>query len=202
MNKNLVKYGICKVHVHPITAIDNSKTDGTGYTYAAAFELPGARSINLPNNFASQIVWADNRKYKVLKKNHGYNGSLDVVDLVEQFYTDIVGEVNGVENADARIKDFGLSFEFDGDENAARVFLYHCALTQKPGVMHNTVTENLDPDMDTVNIEVLPRSDTNDIKIKNYPGEPYYDTMLSTPPNPVEAREGESSQQSGETQGE
>ncbi len=198
MDNNLVKYGICKVKCHPITAIDTAKTDGTGYTYGTPFAIPGAIAVNLPNDFASQIVWADNKKYKVIKANHGYNGSVNVVLLPAEFEEQILGDVNGVENADAKMADFGLAFEFNGDVNAGRVFLYHCALTQRPGIIHNTETDSLNVDSDTLNIEVSPRLDTGDIKIKQLPGDSFYDTLLDTPPNPVTARGGVTPQENNE----
>jgi phi13 family phage major tail protein len=185
-DKNLVKYGIKDIHIHPITAIDTTKTDGTAYTYDTAFKVPGTQSLNLTANWANNTVYADDIAYAEQTANLGYDGTWQNVKLTEEFEEKILGDVNGQENADKTITPFGMSFEFSGDKNGARVFIYHVDLTKRPDLVFNTKTNSLSVDSDTINLNAKPRLDTHDVKVKVYPGDALYDTILTTPPNPVE----------------
>lgn len=184
-DNNLIRYGIKKIMIHPITNIDLSKTDGTAYTYGTAFSLPGAQSLNLPSNWASNDIFADDILFAEQKANLGYAGTQTHVKLTEQFEEEILGDVNGQENSDVIPKDYGMSFQFTGDKNNGRCFLYHVSLTKRPDIIHNTKSNQLSVDGDTMNINVKPRLDTHDVKVKCYPGDPIYDSILTTPPNPV-----------------
>lgn len=185
-DKNLIKYGIKNIHIHPILAIDTTKTDGTAYTYDTAFAVPGTQQISLTANWANNTVYADDIAYAEQTANLGYDGSWQNVKLTEEFEEKILNDINGQENADANITPFGMSFEFDGDSNAGRVFLYHVDLTKRPDLVFNTKTNSLSVDSDTINLNVKPRLDTHDIKVKVYPGDELYDSILTTAPNPVD----------------
>ena len=185
-DKNLIKYGIKNIRIFPILDIDLTKTDGTAYTYGTAFPLPGAQTLNLPANWASNVVYADDIAYSEQKANLGYDGSQTNVKLTEQYEEEILGDINGQENADVVPKDYGMAFEFSGDKNKGRCFLYHVSLTKRPEIVHNTKSNSLSVDSDTMNIVVKPRLDTHDVKVKVYPGDALYDSILTTAPNPVE----------------
>lgn len=196
-DKNLIKYGIKNIRIFPITSIDLSKTDGSAYTYSTPFALPGAQTLNLPSNWASNTVFADDGPYAEQKANLGYEGSQTHVLLTEQFEEEILGDVNGQENADVIPKDYGMAFEFSGDKNKGRCFLYHVSLTKRPDIIHNTKSNSLSVDSDTMNIIAKPRLDTHDVKVKVYPGDALYDTILTTPPNPVERAQAETDSTEG-----
>ena len=185
-NKNKVKYGIKNITIFPITEIDTTKTDGTAYTYGTPFKVPGTQQISLSANWANNTVFADDIAYAEQTANLGYDGSWQNVQLTEEFEEKILGDVNGQENADVNITPFGMAFQFAGDANNGRVFLYHVDLTKRPDLVFNTKTNSLSVDSDTISLNVKPRLDTHDVKLKQYPGQEWYDTLLTTPPNPVE----------------
>lgn len=191
-DNNLVKYGIKNIKIFPILGIDTSKTDGTAYSYDTPFALPGAQTLNLSATWASNTVYADDIAYAEQTANLGYEGTQQNVKLNEEFETKILGWINGQENADTIPKSFGMAFQFTGDKNNGRVFLYHVDLTKAPDIVHNTKTNSLSVDGDSMNIKVKPRLDTHDVKLKQYPGDTYYDTLLTTPPNPVTVDAGSS----------
>lgn len=186
MDNNLVKYGIKNIKIFPILGIDTSKTDGTAYSYDTPFALPGAQTLNLSATWASNTVYADDIAYAEQTANLGYEGTQQNVKLNEEFEIKVLGWKNGQENADTIPKSFGMAFQFTGDKNNGRVFLYHVDLTKAPDIVHNTKTNSLSVDGDSMSIKAKPRLDTHDVKVKQYPGDPYYDTLLTTAPNPVE----------------
>ena len=185
-NKNLIKYGIKNITIFPITGIDTTKTDGTAYTYGTPFKVPGTQQISLSANWANNTVYADDIAYAEQTANLGYDGNWQNVQLTEEFEEKILGDVNGQENADVTITPFGMAFQFAGDKNNGRVFLYHVDLTKRPDLVFNTKTNSLSVDSDTISLNVKPRLDTHDVKVKVYPGDELYDSILTTAPNPVE----------------
>ena len=190
-DNNLIKYGIKNITIFPITAIDTTKTDGTAYTYGTPFRVPGTQQISLSANWANNTVYADDIAYAEQTANLGYDGSWQNVKLTEEFEQKILGDVNGQENADTMITPFGMAFQFAGDKNNGRVFLYHVDLTKRPDLTFNTKTNSLSVDSDTINLNVKPRLDTHDVKLKQYPGDTYYDSMLTEAPNPVTVAAGD-----------
>ena len=184
-DQNLVKYGIKNVTIFPITAIDTTKTDGTAYTYGTPFALPGAQTINLSAQWASNTIYADDIAYAEQTANLGYDGTLQNVKINAAFEQQILGWLNGQENADTIPKSFGLAFQFTGDKNNGRIMFYHVDLTKAPDIVHNTKTNSLSNDSDSMSIKVKPRLDTHDVKLKQYPGDTYYDTLFTTVPNPL-----------------
>ena len=185
-DNNLIKYGIKNIHIFPITGIDTTKTDGTAYSYDTAFAVPGTQQISLAANWANNTVYADDIAYAEQTANLGYDGNWQNVKLTEEFEEKILGDINGQENADTQITPFGMSFEFTGDKNGGRVFLYHVDLTKRPDLTFNTKTNSLSVDSDTIGLNVKPRLDTHDVKVKVYPGDALYDSILTTAPNPVQ----------------
>ncbi|MBO5449809.1 MAG: hypothetical protein J5994_10870 [Ruminococcus sp.] len=182
---NKVKFGLKNVMMAAIENIDNTKTDGTGYEYGEIFAVPGAQSLNLANQFASQSIAADDDPdYVTMSQNNGYDGTLQIVNIPKEFEENILCMKNGIENADTKMKDFAIICEFDGDENRARICLWHCVITKKPDIVHNTKDGNLSVDNDTLSIKVVKRKDTADLRGKAYADWSVYDKMLTAIPKP------------------
>ena len=177
---NKVKYGIKNVYMAKITS-----ATAEGYTYGTPFRVPGAQVINLANQFASQSIPADDDPdYVTLQEDQGYDGTLQVVTLPVEFEEQILNETNGIENVDNKMSDFALMYEFDGDVKKARNCLWHCVLTKRPDIVHNTKDNNLSVDNDTINIKVVKRKDTGDIKGKAYADWAVYENMFTAVPEP------------------
>lgn len=160
MSRNKIKYGIKNAHVAKIIS-----GDASGYTYGTPFACPGAISVSLNNSMSTAEIAADDiNDYASQSVNNGYEGTLEVVNLPEEFATQILGDSNGVENSDTKMSEFALLFEFDGDQKKGRRCLWRCALTQRPSITHNTKSSNFTIDSDTINIKAMPRLDTMDVK--------------------------------------
>lgn len=191
---NKCKYGLKNVYIAPINDIDLTKKDGTAYVYGTPFACPGAQSLNLNNQYASASIAADDDPdYITLQQNNGYDGELQVVELVEEFEKQIIGIVNGVEDANTKPKAFAILCEFDGDKKKARRCLWHCELTQLPNITHSTKDGNLKVDNDTIKIKVVMRKDNGKLSAKAYEGWTVYDDMFTAVPKPEDFVEPEES---------
>lgn len=183
--KNKFKYGIKNMHIAPITEVDITKADGNAYTYGDWFGVPGAQSTNLTNQFASQSIYADDSEYATLGKNNGYEGDIQVTILPPEFYDKILHCKNGVLSSESPAE-FAVAFEFDGDINKGRRCLFHCSLTKLPNIVHNTKTDTLSIDSDTISIRAKPRLDDGQIIGTAYEDWEIYSKFFDAVPQPSE----------------
>ncbi|RVU60784.1 phage tail protein, partial [Bacillus thuringiensis] len=118
MPENKVSYGLKNVHYVPYNV-----TDGV-VTFKTPIPMPGA--VELTNEPRGDLIefYADDMLYYSADNNQGYEGTLNIATIPEQFAIDALGEqldeTDGVLNelADAKGQPFALLFEFDGDVKA------------------------------------------------------------------------------------
>ncbi|CEG23126.1 hypothetical protein BN1080_02070 [Planococcus massiliensis] len=143
MAQNKVNFGIKNVHYALATEGENG-----ALTYGAPERLPGAVSLNLDPKGTQSDFYADDRNYYTTSTNSGYDGTVTMANLTEEFRTDVLGDVleDGIltENANAKPKTVALLFEFDGDVKATRHALYNVTLA-RPGLSGETKTESAEP---------------------------------------------------------
>lgn len=141
---NKVNFGLKNVHYAPIT-----ETDGE-VVYGKPIRVPGAVSLTLTPRGELAEFYADDMLYYSSSSNDGYDGTLSIATVPEQFAIDALGEVKDeddgtlTEKADARQKQFALMFEFDGDVKATRHVLYQCS-ANRPTVTGGTKTNTKEP---------------------------------------------------------
>lgn len=187
VNVNKIKAGTKNLYVAPILAIDETKTDGTGYTYGTPFRVPGAQNINLAQQTATQDIAADDdAQYYTMTQDNGYDGTVQVVCLPPEFETEILKNVNGMEDADVKTADFAMMIEFDGDKKKGRHIFWHCVLTKRPDITGTTKDNNLTVDTDTINVKAVKRKDCGKIKAKVYEDWSVYNTMFTSVPAPAD----------------
>ena len=187
VNVNKIKSGTKNLYVAPILAIDETKTDGTGYTYGTPFRIPGAQNINLAQQTATQDIAADDdAQYYTMTQDNGYDGTVQVVCLPPEFETEILKNVNGMEDADVKTADFAMMIEFDGDKKKGRHIFWHCVLTKRPDITGTTKDNNLTVDTDTINVKAVKRKDCGKIKAKVYEDWSVYSTMFTSVPAPAD----------------
>jgi phi13 family phage major tail protein len=161
---NKVKYGLKNVHYAVIT-----NTDGV-VSYATPVAIPGAVALSLSPLGDKTTFYADDSAYFVANANNGYEGSLEIALVPDQFKKDILGyleDTNGalVEDSAAVAKDFALLFEFSGDVNATRHVLYNVNAA-RPNIESGTKGESLEIKPDTLEITASPAIDTGYVKAK------------------------------------
>src|SRR5690554_529623 len=130
---NKVKYGLENVHYAVVT-----ESPGGVVSYGTPKHIPGAVNLTLSAAGESVQFHADNIVYYEENTNNGYEGSLEMALIPDEFRGDVLGDeidANGalIENVNAKPKKFALMFEFDGDSNKVRHVLYS-VLPTRPNV--------------------------------------------------------------------
>lgn len=165
MANNKVKYGLSKVHYAMVT---ETVTDGVvSSSYGALKPLAGAVNLSLSSSGSKNVFRADNEDYFVSYGQGGFEGSLEVARVNEDFLKDVLGLVeddDGIlvesSNSFKQTKHFAMVFEFDGDQNATKHCLYKVS-AQRPDLASQTTGEggSTDPQTETLNLTVVPRAD-------------------------------------------
>lgn len=160
---NKVKFGLCNVHIAPITAVSQSTV-----TYGEPFALKGAVNLTLDPEGESADFYGDNTKYFSEYANQGYSGSLEIALISDEFRKQILGEVqdtNGafIESTNDTIKDFALGFQINGDK-ANRKFWFYNVSAQRPSTNSQTIEASKEPVTDTLNITAIPRITDNKVR--------------------------------------
>ncbi|HDR7364167.1 TPA: phage tail protein [Bacillus toyonensis] len=144
MNENKVAFGLKNVHY----ALFDIK-DGV-VTFSSPIPLPGAVELTFDPRGDLIEFYADDMLYYAASNNQGYDGTLSIATIPEQFAIDALGEqldeTDGVLNelADAKGKPFALLFEFDGDVNATRHVMYNNSAS-RPTIASKTKTNSAEP---------------------------------------------------------
>lgn len=160
-----VKYGLSNVYY----AVATIASDGSA-TYGTPKRIPGAVNLSLDAKGETSPFYADNINYFEVSSNQGYEGSLEVALITDDFRADILGETedeNGViaENANAPVVPFALLFQFEGDESATRHVMYRCTCS-RPQISGATKEEGTDVQTETMNITCSPIKDGDEYVVK------------------------------------
>ncbi|PEI32382.1 phage tail protein [Bacillus wiedmannii] len=124
-------------------------TDGV-VTFKTPIPIPGAVELTFDPRGDLIEFYADDMLYYAASNNQGYDGTLAIATIPEQFAVDALGEEldeeDGVLNelADAKGKPFALLFEFDGDVKATRHVMFNCAAS-RPTIASKTKTNSAEP---------------------------------------------------------
>lgn len=141
---NKVNFGLKNVHYATYTVADGK------ITYDEPVKVPGAVELSLEPRGDMVEFYADDMLFYTAPNNQGYEGTLSIATIPEQFSIDALGEEkdedDGVltEKSNAKPKPFALMFEFDGDVKATRHLLYNCN-ANRPTVTGATKTDSVEP---------------------------------------------------------
>lgn len=164
-----VKFGLKNVHY----AVATIAADGSA-TYGTPKRIPGAVSLTMDPVGDTYKFYADDVTYFQNTPNSGYEGTLEVALIPDEFREDILGDVkdsNGVlsENANAVSVPFALLFQFEGDVDAVRHVIYNC-IASRPSVSGQTKEESIEVQTDELSLTAgmiyVPSLDTNITKAK------------------------------------
>lgn len=170
MSANKVKYGLKNVHYALVT--ETVATDGTGAitsSYGSLKALAGAVSLSMSSSASRSVFRADNEDYFVSYGQGGYEGTLEVARVNEDFLKDVLGLKEDtdkilVEDSDAfkTVNYFALVFEFDGDQRETKHCLYKCSAS-RPDIASQTTGEggSTDPQTESLTITAVPRADAD-----------------------------------------
>ena len=158
-----VKFGLSNVHIAKLTE------DAEGnITYGKPFPLKGAVKLNTDPEGEKVAFKADNITYYNSVNNQGYTGDLEVALVNKEFLKDILGRIedsNGAlfENADDVISRFALMGEIEGDVQKRR-FIYYDCVAGRPSTEDKTVEDSKEPNTETINISMNPRTSDHMVK--------------------------------------
>jgi phi13 family phage major tail protein len=159
MADNKVVYGLRNAHYSVITEGE----DGT-HTYATPVALLGSVEIALEPKGEQTDFYADDTLFYTTVSNQGYETTLTIANLNNDFKTDVMGEILEAvdlvltESSDARPKKIAFLFEFDGDQKAVRHCLYNCTVS-RPTITSATKTEAAEPTPQELVLVAAPRYD-------------------------------------------
>lgn len=161
---NVVEYGLSNCYAAVATYDPSQKT----YTYETPFAMPYAKSISFDPQGNKKKVFADNIAAKTLVSNTGYSGTLSLLQIPKEFRTKILGEIekNGalLESSDAKVVEFALIFQFEGDVTNKRHVLYRCTAT-RPQIASDTKEEDVNENTLQISIEATPRENDHITKM-------------------------------------
>ena len=154
MAENKVRFGLKNVHYAVLT-------EGSANAWATPVAVPGAVSLDLEANVASEDFYADNVAYYRTFANNGYNGTLEMAKISESMLADIWGIAAGTDNvireyADAQPKPFALLFEINGDADKELYVLYRCLPSGKPTAGSQTTEDTATPVTQSFEFSALP----------------------------------------------
>ncbi|MCI0766061.1 major tail protein [Bacillus sp. TL12] len=155
MPENKVSFGLKNVRYATYEVKDGAVTFGT------PIQMPGA--VELTNEPRGDLIefYVDDMLYYSADNNQGYEGTLNIAVLPEQFVVDALGEqldeTDGVLNelADAKGKPFALLFEFDGDVKATRHVMYNCSAS-RPNISSKSKTNSAEPNTNELKFVASP----------------------------------------------
>ena len=184
-DENKIKYGLKNVHYSVIT-----ETDGA-ITYGTPKPIPGAVNLTLNASGEKVTFYADDVAYFEEEVNDGYEGTLEMALIPDEFRVDVLGDYLDandvlVENVNGKPNRIALMFEFDGDKKKTRHILYNVTVG-RPNVEGTTKTTTKEPKTEVMNISAKPSLDTGDVKATIKQGQTGYDTLFETVyiPQPV-----------------
>lgn len=165
---NKIKYGLKNVHY---AAITETILEGvTTVTFAKPVLIPGAVNLALSPMGDTTPFYADNMEYFTAIANNGYDGTIEMALIPDDFKVTILIEVidtNKVqfEESDKQPAPFALLFEFEGDIKATRHLMYNCKAA-RPNIESSTKGQGIEPKTETLNLTCRSMPGTTIIKAK------------------------------------
>jgi len=161
---NKVRFGLKNAYYATVTFNGNTPTYGTPVA------LPGAVSITMEAQGESTKFYADNGIYFQKYANNGYEGTLELAQIPDDFLEDCLGmqtDNNGlvIESASDTPAEFALLFEFTGDVKGTRHAIYRCSAS-RPNQDADTAGETLEVKTEEIKITGAPLPGTEYVKSK------------------------------------
>ena len=166
--ENKVEFGLRNCY-YAVVIVD----EGGKITYGAPKKLPGAVSITFDKSGDLIRFKADDIDYYTNANNQGYEGTLTLARVPEDFRTEVLKEKKTekgvlIENSDAQTANIALMFEFQGDVKATRHLLYYCSVN-RPSV-GSTTKDSGDPNTTELAMVASPRPSDNLVKASTSAG--------------------------------
>ena len=180
---NKVKYGLENVYYAPLERTQGGNGKVT-VNYGTPKKLNGTVELSLEPQGESEAFYADNIAYYNVDSNLGYEGTLTLALITDEFKKEIMGYVEDknrvlFENKDATFKPFALMFEFKGDTKKTRHVLYNVN-TSRGKVAGKTVADKTEVETEELSLKATPCEETGMVKASCYEGTEQYNSWFST----------------------
>lgn len=180
---NKVKFGLQNVYY----ALLNRTVGENGQvtiTYETPKKLSGSVELALEPQGSSEPFYADNIAYHSIDSNLGYEGTLTLALITDEFKKEIMGYVEDknkvlFENKDAVFKPFALIFEFMGDAKKTRHILYNVN-TSRSKVSGKTIGDKNEVETEELSLKATPCEETGMVKASCYEGTEQYNNWFTT----------------------
>lgn len=132
----------------------------------------GLMSMEMQANGETSTIRADGIDYIVFSSNNGYTGTLNFVQISDQFRQDNLAEKVDIstgiqyEDADSTPTPFALMGEFKGDAEGVRWIYYNCTAS-RPNAKGDNKDNQKEPDTESLSVTVSPLPVTIDGKEVN-----------------------------------
>lgn len=165
---NKIKYGIKNVHY---AAITETTVEGViSCTFATPVPIPGAVNLTLSPAGDTTPFYADDTEYFTAIANNGYDGSIEMALIPDDFKVTILKEV--LDNKKVQFEEndkqpiaFALLFEFTGDIKCTRHIMYYCKAA-RPNIEGATKGQTIEPKTETLNLTCRSLPGTTTVKAK------------------------------------
>lgn len=166
--ENKVEFGLRNCYYAVVTVDEGGKI-----TYGVPKNLPGSVSITFDKSGDLIRFKADDIDYYTNANNQGYEGTLTLARVPEDFRTEVLKEKKTekgvlIENSDAQTANIALMFEFQGDVKATRHLLYYCSVNRPS--FGSTTKDSGDPNTTELAMVASPRPSDNLVKASTSAG--------------------------------
>lgn len=153
-----VKFGFKCAYYSKLTVTE----DGT-ITYAVPKKLNGAVSMSLSPAGNEVEFHAEDGLYYSDSANNGYDGTLELALVQDDFLKDILGEIEDAnkvlqENAITSTSPFALLCEFTTDDGAKKFCFYNCTAS-RPELASKTKGESKEVQTESISLKIRPNGD-------------------------------------------
>lgn len=155
---NKVKFGFKNCYYAPITV-----SAGGEVSYATPVALKGAVSMSLSASGDTTEFYADDSLYFSDVNNNGYEGTLELALIPDDFKIACLGAVKDsnnvlIESSTKVNTPFALLCEFTGDEKERKFVFYNC-MASRPDVASTTKGASIEVQTETLNLTIRPNAD-------------------------------------------
>ncbi len=180
---NKVKFGLQNVHYALLnrTVGDNGQVT---INYGTPKKLSGSVELTLEPQGSSETFYADNIAYYSIDNNLGYEGTLTLASITDEFKKEVMGYVEDenkvlFETKDAILEAFALLFEFMGDAKKTRHVLYNVN-TSRSKVSGKTIGDKNEVETEELSLKATPCEETGMVKASCYEGTEQYNNWFTT----------------------
>ncbi len=180
---NKVKFGLQNVYYALLNRTQGDNGQVT-ITYETPKRLNGTVELALEPQGASEPFYAENIVYHSIDSNLGYEGTLTLALITDEFKKEVMGYVEDknkvlFENKDAVFKSFALIFEFMGDAKKTRHILYNVN-TSRSKVSGKTIGDKNEVETEELSLKATPCEETGMVKASCYEGTEQYNSWFTT----------------------